>query len=111
LMIAQDTGSAIVGPARADIFWGAGDRAGQIANHVHHPGNFALLVPRELDPVTAGARIPLPAEKPSFIAQAKISTSFATSPNTCRIGPLRDPKTCTTADAGVGSRAKQMNVR
>src|SRR6516165_8287917 len=28
LMIAQDTGSAIVGPARADIFWGAGDRAG-----------------------------------------------------------------------------------
>jgi membrane-bound lytic murein transglycosylase A len=86
LMIAQDTGSAIVGPARADIFWGAGDRAGQIANHVHHPGNFALLVPRELDPVTAGARMPLPPEKPSFIAQAKISTSFATSPTTCRIG-------------------------
>jgi len=86
LMIAQDTGSAIVGPARADIFWGAGDRAGQLANHVHHLGNFALLVPRELDPVTAGARIPLPPEKPSFIAQAKISTSFATSPTTCRIG-------------------------
>jgi membrane-bound lytic murein transglycosylase A len=82
LMIAQDTGSAIVGPARADIFWGAGDRAGQLANHVHHPGNFALLVPRELDPVTAGARIPLPPEKPSFIAQAKISTS----PTTCHIG-------------------------
>jgi membrane-bound lytic murein transglycosylase A len=82
LMIAQDTGSAIVGPARADIFWGAGDRAGQLANHVHHPGNFALLVPRELDHVTAGARIPLPPEKPSFIAQAKISTS----PTTCHIG-------------------------
>jgi membrane-bound lytic murein transglycosylase A len=82
LMIAQDTGSAIVGPARADIFWGAGDRAGQLANHVHHPGNFALLVPRELDPLTAGARIPLPPEKPSFIAQAKISTS----PTTCHIG-------------------------
>jgi membrane-bound lytic murein transglycosylase A len=86
LMIAQDTGSAIVGPARADIFWGAGDRAGQLANHVHHPGNFALLVPRELDPVTAGARVPVPIEKPSFIAQAKINTSFATSPTTCRIG-------------------------
>ena len=82
LMIAQDTGSAIVGPARADIFWGAGDRAGQLANHVHHPGKFALLVPRELDPVTAGARIPLPPEKPSFIAQAQISTS----PTTCHIG-------------------------
>jgi membrane-bound lytic murein transglycosylase A len=59
LMIAQDTGSAIVGPARADIFWGAGDRAGQLAGRVHHPGSFALLVPRELDPVTAGTRMPL----------------------------------------------------
>ena len=28
LMIAQDTGSAIVGPARADIFFGSGDAAG-----------------------------------------------------------------------------------
>jgi len=85
-MIAQDTGSAIVGPARADIFWGAGDRAGQLANHVHHPGNFALLVPRELDPVTAGARMPLPPEKPSFIAQAKIASSFTTSSSTCGVG-------------------------
>ena len=28
LMIAQDTGGAIVGPARADIYFGAGDEAG-----------------------------------------------------------------------------------
>jgi membrane-bound lytic murein transglycosylase A len=32
LMIAQDTGSAIVGPARADIYFGAGDQAGRFAN-------------------------------------------------------------------------------
>src|SRR5207253_6910815 len=31
LMIAQDTGSAIAGPARADLYWGAGDDAGRIA--------------------------------------------------------------------------------
>jgi membrane-bound lytic murein transglycosylase A len=31
LMIAQDTGSAIMGPARADIYWGAGGDAGRIA--------------------------------------------------------------------------------
>jgi membrane-bound lytic murein transglycosylase A len=92
LMIAQDTGSAIVGPARADIFWGAGDRAGQLANHVHHPGNFALLVPRELDPAAAAARIPLPLEKPSLIAQAKISTSSAPWPSTCRIGHCASPR-------------------
>ena len=68
----------------------ARDRAGQLANHVHHPGNFALLVPRELDPVTTGARMPLPPEKPSFIAQAKISTSFATAPTACRTGRIYD---------------------
>jgi len=87
-MIAQDTGSAIVGPARVDIFLGAGDRAGELANQVHHLVNLAVLVPRELDPVTAGARMPLPPERPSFIAQAKISTSFATAPTTCRIGRI-----------------------
>jgi membrane-bound lytic murein transglycosylase A len=74
LMIAQDTGSAIIGPARADIFWGAGDRAGQLASHVHHPGNFAMLVPRELDPVAAGARMPLPPQRPAPPAEAKVRT-------------------------------------
>ena len=80
LMIAQDTGSAIVGPARADIFWGAGDRAGQIASHVHHPGNFAMLVPRDIDPVAAGARMPLPPQKPPPPAEAKAKTQSAKSP-------------------------------
>jgi membrane-bound lytic murein transglycosylase A len=74
LMIAQDTGSAIVGPARADIFWGAGDRAGQLASHVHHPGNFAMLVPRELDPVVAGARMPLPPHRPAPPPEVKART-------------------------------------
>ena len=80
LMIAQDTGSAIVGPARADIFWGAGDRAGQLASHVHHAGNFAMLVPRELDPTAAAARIPLPPQKPIAPAEAKTRTPSAESP-------------------------------
>ena len=47
LMVAQDTGSAIVGPARADIFWGAGDEAGQVAAHLRHAGKFVMLVPRD----------------------------------------------------------------
>jgi membrane-bound lytic murein transglycosylase A len=34
VMIAQDTGSAIVGPARADLYLGAGDEAGQVANRI-----------------------------------------------------------------------------
>src|SRR4029078_5717063 len=34
LMIAQDTGSAIVGPARADIYFGSGDEAAQMAGRI-----------------------------------------------------------------------------
>jgi membrane-bound lytic murein transglycosylase A len=72
LMIAQDTGSAIVGPARADIYWGAGDQAGHIAGHLRHPGKFAMLVPRELDPVAAGERMPLPPQKPPPAAKTRV---------------------------------------
>jgi membrane-bound lytic murein transglycosylase A len=79
LMIAQDTGSAIVGPARADIYWGAGDRAGELAGRVRHPGNFAMLVPREIDPVAAGARMPLPPEKPPA-AEASVRNTLPQSP-------------------------------
>ncbi len=63
-MIAQDTGSAIVGPARADLYFGAGDEAGQIAGRIRQQGQFALLLPRDLDPVAAGSHMPLPPARP-----------------------------------------------
>jgi len=63
LMIAQDTGSAIVGPARADLYWGAGDEAGRIAGRIRHPGRFVMLLPRELDIAAAGRESPLPKPK------------------------------------------------
>ncbi|MGZ8322711.1 MAG: murein transglycosylase A, partial [Rhodoplanes sp.] len=63
-MIAQDTGSAIVGPARADLYFGAGDDAGRVAGRIRQAGRFAMLVPREIDPVAAGARMPLPQVRP-----------------------------------------------
>ena len=69
LMFAQDTGSAIVGPARADIYFGAGDEAARIAGRIRHPGQFVMLLPRGLDPVEAAADIPLPPERPGFFAQ------------------------------------------
>ena len=71
LMIAQDTGSALVGPARADLYWGAGDDAGRIAGRIRHPGRFAMLVPRELDLVAAGRQMPLPVPKPK-IAEGEV---------------------------------------
>ncbi len=64
LMIAQDTGSAIVGPARADLYWGAGDDAARIAGRIRHAGRFVMLLPRELDMIEAGKHMPLPVSKP-----------------------------------------------
>ncbi|EIM73991.1 MltA domain-containing protein [Nitratireductor aquibiodomus RA22] len=48
LMIAQDTGSAITGPARADLFIGSGAAAGEIAGVIRHKADFYALVPRGL---------------------------------------------------------------
>jgi membrane-bound lytic murein transglycosylase A len=49
LMIAQDTGSAIVGPARGDIFIGSGNEAGRIAGAVNQPVSFTILMPNGAD--------------------------------------------------------------
>ncbi len=46
LMVAQDTGSAIRGPVRGDIFWGTGAEAGEIAGRFQHPGRFFVLLPK-----------------------------------------------------------------
>ena len=50
LTIAQDTGSAIVGPARADLFFGSGDAAGARAGAIRHRGEFVVLLPRGDEP-------------------------------------------------------------
>lgn len=65
LMIAQDTGSAIIGPARADLFFGAGQEAGRISGRLRHPMHFVMLVPKGLDPSVRAARLPVPDPRPS----------------------------------------------
>ena len=45
LMIAQETGTAIVGPVRGDLFCGSGPAAGQLAGAVNSPCDFTLLIP------------------------------------------------------------------
>src|SRR5262245_59630152 len=79
LMSAQDPGSPIVGPARAGIYWGAGDEAGRIAGRIRDPGAFAMLVPREIDPVVAGARMPLPPVRPPPPVASRKKTPSAKS--------------------------------
>lgn len=74
LMVSQDTGSAIVGPARADIYFGAGADAGRVSGRLKHGARFVMLVPKSLDPVAAGRRMILPDARPS----AKIAKLFPT---------------------------------
>jgi membrane-bound lytic murein transglycosylase A len=65
LMIAQDTGSAIVGPARADLYFGAGPDAGKVSGRLRHNMRFVMLVPKSLDPVARGHKMPVPDARPS----------------------------------------------
>src|SRR5450432_712828 len=90
LMVAQDTGSAIVGPARADIYYGAGADAGRISGRFRNSMRFVIMVPKSLDPVARGLKMPLPDARPS----AKIAKLF---PQT---DPAKNPP------AASGSAAK-----
>lgn len=46
LVMAQDTGKAIVGGVRADYYWGSGDSAGEMAGRMKQNGKMWVLLPR-----------------------------------------------------------------
>ena len=52
LMVAQDSGGAIKGVVRGDVFWGAGARAEAIAGHMRSRGRYAVLLPKASIPVS-----------------------------------------------------------
>ncbi len=72
LMVAQDTGSAIRGPARADIYFGHGPDIPSIAGRIKQFGKFVMLVPKDVTvkgTIEASAKstdmsIPIPAPRP-----------------------------------------------
>lgn len=72
LLIAQDTGSAIIGPARADIYFGHGDGVASIAGRIKQFGQFVMLAPRAVAvngaPDVKG--VPLPKQRPKDIVAA-----------------------------------------
>ena len=45
LMVAQDTGGAIKGAVRADLYWGSGDDAGVLAGKMRQRGKLWVLLP------------------------------------------------------------------
>jgi membrane-bound lytic murein transglycosylase A len=100
LMVGQDTGSAIVGPARADIYFGAGDEAARMAGRIKNAGNFVMLLPRELDPIDAGRDTPLPPERPSAFS---LSVTTMEDPTAVDV-PLAEPKPTAAAIAAVPKR-------
>jgi membrane-bound lytic murein transglycosylase A len=118
LMIAQDTGSAITGPARADLYFGAGPEAGKVSGRLKHSMHFVMLVPKSLDPVERGRRMPVPDPRPSekiaklfpqidpALAQSKVqndsakpfpasseSKPIATAADASKNGPTAPPST------------------
>ncbi|MDE5444469.1 lytic transglycosylase [Bradyrhizobium sp. CSA207] len=101
LMIAQDTGSAIIGPARADLYFGAGQEAGRVSGRLRHAMHFVMLVPKGVDPVARGARLPVPDPRPS----EKIAKLF---PQT---DPAKDPaRPATPAAATTQGRSDTVAV-
>jgi membrane-bound lytic murein transglycosylase A len=46
LVVAQDKGSAIKGPGRIDLFWGAGEQAEAMAGPMRQQGTYWVIVPR-----------------------------------------------------------------
>ncbi len=53
LMIAQDTGGAIKGPVRGDVFWGEGDQAALQAGAMQSKGRLFILLPKTVTPDAA----------------------------------------------------------
>ena len=107
LVIAQDTGSAIVGPARADIYFGAGDEAARIAGRIKNAGQFVMLIPRELDPVEAGRDTPLPPDRPGMFSfnLGTMDDPTANDP-TAEEATTPDPKPAVAASPAPKAKAK-----
>ena len=73
LMVAQDTGSAIKGPARADIYFGHGEDIPHIAGRIKQFGKFVMLAPNDISVTGAGYApyVPLPKPRPKEIGAAE----------------------------------------
>ena|GEM_PF-283165 len=115
LMVAQDTGGAIIGPARADIYLGAGEEAERAAGRFKHPGQFVMLVPNELDPSgeADGVRMPLPRPpEAGVVAKATTpDTKAAAKPEAeARVASSAADTTLTTGSIGASGNKRLVDV-
>jgi membrane-bound lytic murein transglycosylase A len=111
LMIAQDTGSAITGPARADLYFGAGPDAAKVSGRLRHPMRFVVLVPKSLDPVARGREMPLPDPRPSekiaklFPQVDPLKKQTKDQKNAAPAGPSPSPVVAQAPNAGGDAKA------
>ena len=83
LMVAQDTGSAIRGVARADIYFGHGEDIPHIAGRIKQFGKFVMLVPKDVSVSgTAPEKVdvPLPRPRPADIVADNTATGSIPAP-------------------------------
>lgn len=58
LMIAQDTGGAIRGLMRGDVYWGAGKQASFLGENMKNEGRYWLFLPKHIfDKLTSLGRM------------------------------------------------------
>lgn len=82
LMFAQDTGSAIRGAARADIYFGHGEDTPHIAGRIKQFGKFVMLMPKDVSVSGAAPEkinVPLPRPRPKDIIADNAPTQAATT--------------------------------
>jgi peptidoglycan lytic transglycosylase A len=73
LMVAQDTGSAIRGAARADIYFGHGEDVPHVAGRIKQFGKFVMLMPKDIsvnDDKPAMIALPRPRPKELAVQEA-----------------------------------------
>jgi hypothetical protein len=105
LMVAQDTGSAIIGPARADLYWGAGDEPA-IAGRIRHRS--------VRDARSAHARsgrrrkeMPLPIRKPQIPeAEVKRTSGGRLKPDVAKRRTKRSPASLGKPAARAGGSGR-----
>ena len=81
-MVAQDTGSAIKGPARADIYFGHGEDVPHVAGRIKQFGHFVMLVPKDVSVTGTDASpfVPLPLPRPKEIGTEEAMAKGKDSP-------------------------------
>jgi membrane-bound lytic murein transglycosylase A len=96
LMFAQDTGSAIIGPARADIYFGHGEDVSHVAGRIKQHGQFVMLVPQSVavsgTPVASAIDVPLPKPRPQMTITAAARSTTGTTGSISAAVPRPLPK-------------------